>query len=106
MLTARIETLTVKSSELRAGDVVLVHGMRVRIPEPRQARGIYTPPGASEPLPLYVARGAVENLEDVRADGFVPLSWMYDDQPQRRETEPHWTIQGNDNATWTVERTA
>lgn len=90
-MSARL--IRVLSSDLRAGDVVLTHGMRVRIPEPhRSGTGVDA---------VTSARGVVENPDAPTVILMVPAAWMH--EPERDGT-PRWTVQGNDRRTWTVHR--
>lgn len=73
----------VPSSALRAGDLVLTHGMRVRIPEPTR----YDPgTGVGR---VTSARGIVENPDDHDLTGLIPAAWMH--EPERDGT-PRWTV--------------
>ena len=76
------KTETVPTSQLQKNDLVLTHGMRVRL---------------DAPIPTYrdgvVAwSGIVTNYADVIAEGHIPASFIRD---------ARWTIQGNDLAHWT-----
>jgi hypothetical protein len=76
-----------KTSELKEGDVVLTHGLRVRLDE---APLIDDGRRAGDHGPIRSFRGTViERLSDE-----VPQSWTSDGR---------WVIQGNDLATWVVE---
>jgi hypothetical protein len=95
-----ISRLCIPTGEIRVGDVVLTHGMRVRIDEIHT----YEDHGA-----VYACLGTVLNLDEVRAAGVVPPSFLYKearhsskDAPGARED--HWNVQGNNLARWTVER--
>jgi hypothetical protein len=113
------EILYVKSSELREGDVVLTHGMRVLIDqEIKDYPGMYGD--------VFHTNGKVINLDEAVKDGtihvhkdnpfgfepkhgVVPLAWLYPDVfrggwTKDWDADPRWAIQGNDNAHWTVER--
>ena len=55
---ARTVTLTgVKSSDLRAGDVVSAHGVRVRIPQPTPMRSGQTPSARCRAAPSTTRSG-------------------------------------------------
>src|SRR4051812_16580896 len=85
--------MIVRSSELRQGDIVHEHGMRILLDRP-----ILTAPGNGYGT-CYYSLGLVLNRDEVPAD-VVPLSFThYDD-----ETEPRWGVQGNDNARWCIDR--
>lgn len=79
---------TVKSSELRDGDVVLTHGMRVKLDRP-----VATQLGANGLV--FTWDGLVLNQAEVLAEGFITRGFIPDGR---------WTVQGNDLATWAVER--
>lgn len=106
--------LTVSTPDLRLGDVVLCHGMRVLLDtEPHVWSGTYAAGTGARMIPLgVVARpvyswpGRVLNVDEVREARIVPMSFLHDDAPQspfygRRDI---WTVQGNEWARWTVER--
>jgi hypothetical protein len=101
------ELLMLPTSKLRAGDVVVTYGMRVRLPaEPR----VYENHG-HEGRAVYAWDGIVENLDEVVADGFVPRSFLteelwVDGKGWVFELTGCWVIQGNDLAIWAVERAA
>ena len=88
-----VTRMTVPSSDLRAGDVVLTHGMRVLIDAPR----LYDSHASNrdEYPTVTAARGVVVNYND------LPESMR-----RMVGARAEWTIQGNDLATWTVERPA
>lgn len=87
-------TYDIKSTpELRKGDIVLCHGMRVLVdgelrPTSR-AGGFYT-------------EGLVLNEAEVKAAKLVPISWLHNDSRGLYREEPRWTIQGNELARWAV----
>lgn len=91
--------VTVKdSSQLAQGDIVRTHGMRVRLDH-----------GASHQRPdraVYSWVGTVLNLDEVRAEGHVPMSFL---RTQKWESgwvtdrEDVWVVQGNEFANWLVE---
>jgi hypothetical protein len=81
------QRLTLTTPELRAGDIVVTHGMRVRLDTL-----VTYPSGHGQTV--YAWHGTVTNPEDVRREDLVPLSWWRDG----------WTVQGNDLARWSVER--
>ncbi|MFJ8930584.1 hypothetical protein ACIRLA_28750 [Streptomyces sp. NPDC102364] len=100
--------ITLDTSQLREGDVVLTYGMRVLL------RGELKTYPSSGPNPCTVynwAHTLVTNIDEVKAEGFVPLSWLY---PEKWgigkgggwgidwSAEPIWTIQGNHLARWFV----
>lgn len=90
----------VPTPKLAPGDVMLTHGMRVRLaPDPR----ILDPHPSG--LPTWAWDGTVENLPDVLAQGVVPASYLIRYAPDGTVTaRDGWTVQGNRLATWTVER--
>lgn len=97
--------ITITTPELREGDIVHEHGMRVLIDgEPQLSK---SHPGDQ----TFYHRGLVLNPDEVKAAGFVPYGWLfqnshydYDKRCWVRETEPRWTVQGNQLAHWHVER--
>jgi hypothetical protein len=113
------EAFYVKSSELRPGDVVLTNGLQVLIDQE-----IKDYPGAYGDV--FHVNGRVVNLEEAVKDGtihvsegnpfgfepacgLIPLGWLYPEVfkggwTKDWDAEPRWVIQGNDLATWWVER--
>lgn len=96
-------TERVPTSEIQPGDLVLTHGMRVRVSAPRT----YT----DRDVTVYAFPGKVENLADVLAGGFILRSFLSESrwingEGWRTELTGAWTIQGNDLARWVVERGA
>jgi hypothetical protein len=99
-VTDQEPTRTVKTGEIKVGDVVREHGMRVRIDSIKtyEDRG----------LAACACRGTVLNLDEVLADKIVPASFL---RTERREDgkgwvtdrRDAWTVQGNDLASWRVE---
>lgn len=96
--------LTLTTPELRRGDIVCEHGMRVLIDGDPQLSKSH--PGNS----TFYHRGLILNPDEVREAGFVPWGWLFDnsyDYENRcwvKTGEPRWTIQGNELARWAVER--
>jgi hypothetical protein len=98
------KTEPVDTSQLRPGDVVLEHGMRIRIDEVRE----YRPDGSSGADRAWSCPGTVLNLADVLEQHVIPRSFLetygYDEgKGWIVEREDAWTVQGNTLATWTVE---
>ncbi len=96
--TQSTETRTVKTSELRVGDVVLTHGMRVRIDSIKSYKG-------STGLPAASCSGTVLNLAEVLEEGYVPASFLRTRKSEgySEDRDDFWNVQGNDLATWQVE---
>lgn len=93
----RRRTEVVKSSELRTGDIVLCHGMRVLLD--REISCNPHTPNAATYGPVYYSLGRVLNREQV-SHASVPYGFTR----REGETDHRWQVQGNDNATWYVER--
>ncbi|NGO67001.1 hypothetical protein [Streptomyces boncukensis] len=93
--------VTIKdSSQLTQGDIVLDHGMRIRL-------DICTSRKESD-YTVYAWRGTVLNLEQVREKGHVPMSFLRTHVWKPGEgwvtdREDVWVVQGNELAEWTVE---
>jgi hypothetical protein len=84
------------TSELRPGDLVRHHGMRLRVTEePFVATGHHMNDQAPAFGEVRLTRAEVENIDDPAIDPFVRRLLDAD--------SPTWTIQGNDLARWTVE---
>jgi sensor domain CHASE-containing protein len=97
-----VETLILKSSELRKGDIVIQFGMRILIDQE-----IKDYPGAYGDV--YHTNGLVTNIEEVKEAEYIPVGWLYPDVfrggwQKDYDADPRWVIQGNDLATWAVER--
>lgn len=88
------EIMTLKSSELRKGDIVLEYGMHVRLDT---ALRTYTED-------VFAWDGTVVNLAEVLADGFVPPSFLREWRNGQLFRTNRWVVQGNDLATWRVQR--
>jgi hypothetical protein len=104
---------SLKTSEIRPGDVVVSHGMRVRIDrtltfgcEGHGHNG--GTPHSDETCTIYAHIGTVLNMAEVLNSKIVPASFLYSEERFNRGPghgrEDYWTIQGNDLATWWVER--
>ncbi|GAA4626929.1 hypothetical protein GCM10023196_037170 [Actinoallomurus vinaceus] len=100
--TAPVELDSVPTSQLQAGDIVLEHGMRVRLGGEPTVR-------KTPDLTVYCWRGTVENVEEVLAAGVIreaDLSenvWVEGAGWERKLTG-RWWIQGNDRVGWSVLR--
>lgn len=94
-LKGTTETLeSISTHDLKPGDIVLRHGMRLRLNgEGTVSRSHPT----NEYSPTLWWNAEILNIDDVRADPThaVPRSWIADGR---------WTVQGNGLARWTVER--
>ncbi len=87
----------VRTSALRTGDLVLTNGMHVRLGERREY------PGTRPEWPTVTAfAGTVENVDEVRAAGVVPESYLTRWEGQRIVARDSWTVQGNDLRTWSL----
>lgn len=87
-----------KTSELRLGDLVRLHGMRLRITEePVVAIGHHMNEQADRLGEVRFTHAILENVDDPDVDDFVRRHL------DRRDGFLTWTIQGNDLARWTVE---
>lgn len=95
--TKRVERLTVVTSELREGDVVLAHGLRCLLDGPVLVSQSHPTSPVGDGLTRYV-RALVLNRDDVPHE-VVPLGWTREQDGSHR-----WTIQGNDFARWAIER--
>jgi len=108
-------TVILRTSELREGDIVLEHGMRLLIDQP-----IEVSKNHPEVLPRWEGedvgdghtrwtRALLLNRDEVPYD-LVPFSWTADwKRNTRYDGVPHdgqhrWVVQGNDRASWRVER--
>jgi len=116
-MTATQVLTGVPTQKLRAGDIVLSHGMRVRLDTLRTHHGGhyfspdgktegtchqgYGPAGTESCCVIYAWSGTVTNLEEVREARIVPVGWLRTDDGRTDQ----WTVQGNYLATWRVERT-
>lgn len=124
----------VPTQDLQAGDIVLAYGMRVRLDTLHSRHGghYFSRDGVTEgkcsggSVPeiddkaccvIYSWSGTVLNLDEVRDEGVVPVSWLRTEKYVESEAygpgtgagwatdrNDQWTVQGNFRATWTVER--
>jgi hypothetical protein len=93
-------TQTVKTSQLRIGDVVLAHGLRLLIDRPLLQSTAH--PVSTGPT-LYT-QALVLNRDDV-PNSVVPISWTREWNRSGPDNDEHrWTVQGNDLAQWMIER--
>ncbi|QDF18480.1 hypothetical protein SEA_RACHALY_85 [Mycobacterium Phage Rachaly] len=108
-MTTTIETIT--THQLREGDVILNHGMRLRVDgEPRvsKAHPVDTDDPSRGHTVYYPA--LIENWDalveasetDKWIAGFI-VGLVRSDLREGRITEPRWTIQGNGWARWARE---
>ncbi|MEV5283380.1 hypothetical protein ACFYMW_35725 [Streptomyces sp. NPDC006692] len=84
-------TVSKASGELRAGDIVRVHGMRVRLDAPNPPHSTDTDDDV-----LHSWTGTVLNLADVHAAGHVPRSHLRRWSGLTLLREDAWTVQGAD----------
>lgn len=97
-----VTTLRLNTHDLRLGDVVHLYGMKVRLDNP--------PVIEQRERTVYAWTGDVLNPDEVIAAGLVPRSWLGDwyyiaGTGWEWFQTNRWTVQGNDLARWTVERT-
>lgn len=82
------------TSALKVGDIVRNYGMRIELVE----GGEYPSwPGT------FGFHGRILNVEQVDEAGLVPRGWRRSDRDDIADGA-YWKIQGNDLATWAVER--
>lgn len=105
----RSEYHVVRTSELRAGDIVRCHGMRCLID--REINVSKSHPASRDGSQTLYTQALVLNRDDVPRE-HVPYSFTADwdrypsvnrSTPLPHHGEHRWTIQGNDLATWAVE---
>jgi hypothetical protein len=95
------------------GDVVMTSGMRVLVVDPptrSQSHGSEHDARGG----VWWTSGIVVNVDEVRAEGFVPMSFLWDREwidgrgwvsGRDLGRDPRWTLQGNDWGTYSVART-
>jgi hypothetical protein len=101
---AKPATEIIDTSQLRPGDIVVEHGMRIRVDQVNE----YRPQGGSAAERAWSCPGTVLNVADVLAQHVIPASFLetygYSEMEgwvvERRDA---WTVQGNDRARWVVE---
>jgi hypothetical protein len=107
-------TLNLATGEIQPGDIVLEHGMRVRIDEVHPyhpgGTGCMSGPDGRESCGLaWACHGTVLNVPEVIAAGIVPRSFLYDTERDSKGPghgrEDFWNVQGSNLATWTIQRT-
>lgn len=89
-----IVTERVSTPDLRTGDVIRLHGMRIEL-GPRGERG-----------GVVWFLGKILNVEEVDADGFVPRSLRTDSRHPEYPPGAFWQVQGNELAHWHLEQPA
>ena len=84
--------MTKNTFELRSGEVVVRHGMRLLLGERKQYEGV---------MGGQVVRfdATILNVDEVNADGVVPFGWRC----ETRKDGDEWAVQGNELANWWVE---
>lgn len=92
-MTAKYQTK--KTSELEVGDVIVNHGMRLLVETELRLSTAHDDAHNG----TRWTRARVLNRDELSAEQ-IPFSFT---APRGDETEPHFTIQGNDLATWSVE---
>lgn len=87
-----VKTERVKISELKPGDIVHDHGMRLLCGEFHVSQS-HARPLTAEQGETRWCKARVLNPDEVRAANHVPVSWWIDG----------WTVQSNDLDRWTRE---
>jgi hypothetical protein len=111
MSTTTVTTESVPTTQLQVGDIVWSHGMRVRLDGINYDSDEH-PNQVEQYGRVLQFAGTVLNLDDVNASDSVPKGYRvrFSNRTALVRAEPqhfdYWAIQGNDNATWTVERTS
>ena len=103
------ETRTVKTSEIRVGDIVRNYGMRIRIDSITEYQPSELDRRQGSVKPYWACLGTVINLDEVREAGVVPMSWLttqkwVDGAGWTIDRRDYWNVQGNDLASWQVEQ--
>lgn len=100
--------LRLPTSELRSGDVVHEFGMKIRV---EGTPDVYPSKGPGSPMVHLWPNCPVTNGEEVKAEGLVPLVYLYpgkwvgrDDWALDMKAQPTWSIQGSEHRLWFVER--
>lgn len=102
---------TVVTSELRHGDVVHCHGMRCLVDGPINRRENHRPQYGPGDWAVHWTKALVLNPEEVTDSllrSFIRPDNVWSKEERQwivPEGDPRWSIQGNDNARWYVERT-
>lgn len=90
-------TELVNTLELRSGDTVWTHGMRIRL----GARGERHSPIEGLAVPLVVwFHGTVMNFADLDGSTLVPRVYRTDSRCTECAAGEHWQVQGNERARW------
>lgn len=95
-----MKTITKKTGELQAGDVVWNHGMRLLIEAPLVVSDMHPKDGPAGPCRFTAGGARVLNMDDLEDEWLVGMIRTDDRSTPDR---PAWSIQGNDFATWAVE---
>ncbi|MFD7334862.1 hypothetical protein ACFV98_02515 [Streptomyces violascens] len=89
------------SSQLAKDDIVLTHGMRVRLDEVTTRE--------HSDRTVFSWTGTVLNLDEVREAGHIPMSFLrtHKWEPSQggwvTDRQDQWTVQGNEFTDWLVE---
>lgn len=104
----------IPTGEIQAGDVVICHGMRVKIDRirpyhPHSRSCVSSPePELTECGLAWSCPGTVLNVREAIEEYDIPRSFMYDSERAAKGRghgrEDYWTVQGNNLARWTVQR--
>lgn len=100
-MTTQPTLQTLDTTQLRKGDIVHTHGMRVLLVSDAD---VY-PNGKHGETARF--DGRVLNLAEVKEQGLVPASFLRTEKWEGGwvvDRDDVWVIQGNELATWSVER--
>lgn len=92
-----ITTVTVNTLQLRSGDVVWLHGMRVLLGERGQAPSRVE--GLSTPIVVWF-HGTVTNAATMADDALASKGLRTDSRCADCQPGEHWQVQGNERAHW------
>ena len=102
--------LTMNTLDLRIGDVVMNHGMRIKLDRHPRIWFSERRRGGAEEVRTFP--GLVLNPDEAITKHAIPRGWIYDSRGTwdyetstwLPEIRPRWTVQGNRLATWYVDR--
>lgn len=91
------------TKNLKPGNIVSSHGMKLKVIEEPSFSKSHSPVRE-----VYYVNTEVLNIDEVKAEGFVPLSFLYPQEwgPDGWFTNwdaiPTWLLQGNSLVSWRV----
>lgn len=96
-----VKVTTKVTSELRVGDIVLLHGMMLRISNPTSFPAGHVAQAMTGEALGWNFEGLVLNPDDV-TDTFIRTHMFWHGASSEKSTVAKWAVQGNDLVRWEV----